>query len=94
MQYEPRPVDTSAVVVPPELLALTERQAENTHEVWARRKLADGWRYGPQTDPAAKTHCDLIPYADLSEDKKAYDRDTALETIKLILALGYKVMPG
>jgi hypothetical protein len=93
MVYEPRPMDTSAVVLPVELKGLTERLAENAHDVWARRKLADGWVYGPTVDPATKRHPDLVPYADLPEDKKAYDRDTALETLKLILSLGYVITP-
>lgn len=93
MPYVPRPMDTSAVRLPDALCALTERLAENTHEVWARRKLADGWTYGPTADDAARRHPDLVPYDELPEEKKAYDRDTALETIKLILALGYTIAP-
>ena len=93
MSYQPLPTDTSAVRLSDSLRALTERLAENTHDVWARRKLADGWTYGPTADTAAKRHPDLVPYADLPEDKKAYDRDTALEAIKLILALGYVIVP-
>jgi hypothetical protein len=59
----------------------------------ARRKLADGWTYGPALDDDARRHPDLVPYDQLPEDKKAYDRDTALETLKLILALGYQIVP-
>ncbi len=56
-------------------------------------KLADGWTYGPTTDAAAKRHPDLVAYDQLPEDKKEYDRDAALETLKLILALGYNIVP-
>ena len=35
---------------------------------------------------------DLVPYDQLPEDKKEYDRDTAMETIKAILALGYTIL--
>lgn len=93
MAYVPRPVDTSAVRLPESLGALTERLAANTHDVWARRKLAEGWTYGPTVDDATKRHPDLVPYEELPEDRKAYDRDTVLETLKLILALGYTVVP-
>ena len=93
MCYEPRPADTSAVSLPVQLRELTERLAANAHAVWARRKLADGWTYGPVHDAAARKHPDLVPYDELPEDKKAYDRDTALETIKLILSLGYTITP-
>ncbi len=95
MRYEPNPVDTSAVILPDDLRDLTERLAENTHDVWARRKLADGWTWGPTTDAATKKHPDLVAYGQLPEDKKEYDRDAAVETIKLILSLGYTIgTPG
>lgn len=91
MNYVPKPVDTSAVKLPDDLRELTERLAENAHDVWARRKLADGWTWGPTVDAAGKKHPDLIPYDQLPEDKKEYDRDTAMETIKAILSLGYTI---
>jgi hypothetical protein len=93
MAYVPHPVDTTSIQLPAELQTLTERLAENTHDVWARRKLADGWVYGATVDAAAKKHADLVPYDQLTDDKKAYDRDSALETLKLILALGYTIVP-
>jgi hypothetical protein len=93
MNYVPKPVDTSSSPLPGELEALTERLSENAHDAWALRKLADGWTYGPALDAVAKTHPDLVPYAQLPEEKKAYDRDTAMGTLKLILALGYAIVP-
>jgi hypothetical protein len=89
--YEPQPIDTSAVELPADLLELTERLAENTHEVWARQRIADGWTHGPERDDAQKHHPCLVPYAELSEGEKQYDRNTALETLKMILALGYEI---
>ncbi len=53
--------------------------------------MAEGWRYGPRRDDAKKCHPSLVPYKDLSESEKDYDRNTALETLKVILALGYKI---
>jgi hypothetical protein len=91
MNYIPKPLDTSAVKLSDDLHELTEQLAENAHDVWARRKLADGWTWGPAVDAAQKKHTDLIPYDQLPEDKKEYDRDTAMETIKAILSLGYTV---
>jgi len=89
--YTPHPVDTSAVTLDNELLELTEQIAENVHEVWAVGRIADGWTYGETRDDVKKTTPCLVPYADLTEIEKAYDRNTALETIKLIIALGYTV---
>lgn len=90
--YTPAPIDTSQIELPPEIQQLAERLAENTHEVWAAQRLADGWRLGPERDDAQKLHPCLIPYADLPEAEKAYDRNTALETLRLISLLGYGIV--
>jgi hypothetical protein len=93
MTYQPTPIPTQDVVLPDALLELTERLAENTHEVWAQRRLAEGWTYGPRRDDSAKTHPCLVPYADLPESEKDYDRGTAMETLKAIIVLGYQIVP-
>ena len=90
-QYDPIPVDTSDVVLPAELLALTERIAENVHDVWAAGRIAAGWTYGPAKDSEKKTTPLLVAYSDLPDEEKAYDRNTALETLKLIVKLGYSI---
>jgi ryanodine receptor 2 len=91
--YTPRPIDTSAVTLSPEILKLTERLAENTHDNWSLQRLADGWTLGPKRDDALKQHPCLIPYSDLPESEKQYDRNTALNTLRAIIALGYKIQP-
>lgn len=91
MTYVPQPIDTSAVELPPHLVVLTERLAESTHDHWASQRLADGWTLGPRRDDEAKTHPCLVPYDELPESEKEYDRRTALETLKAILALGYRI---
>jgi ryanodine receptor 2 len=91
MTYEPKPLDTSAVVLPPDVVALTERLAENAHEVWAVTRIKQGWTFGPVRDDANKKHPCLVPYADLPDSEKEYDRGTAMETLKAVLALGYVV---
>ena len=91
MTYKPAPRDTSGIVLPRPIEALTELLARNTHENWARQRIAEGWRYGPQRDDERKEHPNLVPYEELSEADKEYDRSTAMETIKAILALGYRI---
>jgi hypothetical protein len=91
--YEPRPVDTANVVLPSQLLALIERLAENAHDVWARQRLQEGWDYGRQRDDGRKEHPGLVPYAELSESERQYDRNVAVETLKAILTLGYRILP-
>ena len=91
MSYQPRPIDTTAVALPPELLPLTERLAENAHDLWAAERIAQGWSFGPRRDDARKQHPCLIPYSELPESEKEFDRQTALGSLKAVYALGYRI---
>ena len=94
MTYQPRPIDVSGISsLPEELQRLTERLAENTHDLWAAQRLSEGWSYGPRRDDANKLHPCLVPYDQLPESEKEYDRITALGTLKAILSLGYRILP-
>lgn len=90
-RYLPRPIDISDVQLPEELNPLVEQIAENVHEVWAQSRMEQGWTYGIERNDALKQHPCLIPYEELPEIEKAYDRDTAIGTLKLICKLGFKV---
>lgn len=93
--YAPNPIATHAVELPATLDSLLEQLAEHVHDVWARQRLKDGWRYGPARDDRQKTHPGLVSYADLTESEKEYDRETARETLKAIMKLGYRIeSPG
>ena len=89
--YTPNPKNLDAIVLPEDLSALTELIAENVHEVWAASRIAQGWSYGPVRDDEKKQTPCLVPYADLPEEEKQYDRDTAMQTLKLIVSLGYDI---
>lgn len=89
--YIPRPADTSSVELPPELAALSEELARNVHEVWAAGRIAEGWRPGPGRDRRAKIHECLVPYDELDETEKDYDRRTSAETLKFILSRGFTI---
>jgi len=89
--YDPKPIDTAEVTLTPEILDLTERLAKSAHDAWARKRLEEGWRCGPHRDDAKKEHPCLVPYEDLPDSEKEYDRRVALETLKLLLALGYRI---
>ena len=91
-QYTPKPVDTTGVQLDDDLLQLAELMAKNVHEVWARTRLDQGWTYGPQRDDAAKLHPCLVPYDDLPEEEKVYDRNTSLETLRFIVANGFDIV--
>ena len=90
--YTPVPIDTSDVVLSEELLALTEKIAENVHEVYVKSRMDEGWVYGEYRDDVKKTNPTLIPYSELPESEKEYDRNTALGTIKLIKKLGFRII--
>jgi ryanodine receptor 2 len=94
MAYFPRPIDTKQVHLPEELEALRERLARNVHEEWAMRRLGEGWRPGPERDDVRKLHPCLVEYDKLPEEEKEYDRATAMQTLKVILALGYRIGKG
>lgn len=90
--YTPKPIDTSDVVLDGEILALSEALARNTHEVWSENRIKDGWTYGERRDDERRLHPCLIPYEELPEEEKEYDRHTSLEALKLITKLGYKIV--
>lgn len=90
-KYVPQPMDTSDVQLPEELNDLIEQMSKNVHEVWAKSRMDQGWSYGPERSDILKQHPCLIPYEDLPEIEKAYDRDTALGTLKLISRLGFEI---
>ena len=89
--YTPTPVDTSNIQLPEELMALAEAISKNVHEVWAQNRMNEGWTYGPvRDDEKRQTPC-LVPYDQLPEEEKAYDRNTAFGTLKFIVAQGFKI---
>lgn len=90
-KYIPSPIDTSEISLPESLDCLVEALAENVHEVWAKSRMEQGWTYGPERNDAMKQHPCLVPYGDLPEEEKDYDRGTAISTLKLITKLGYRI---
>ena len=89
--YRPSPIDTGSVELPEELLELAEKIAENVHEVWSAGRMSEGWTYGENRDDQAKRHPCLVPYGQLTESEKEYDRRTSQETLKLIIKLGFEI---
>lgn len=89
--YEPRPIDTSQVEFDRDLQDLASSLVVNAHETWARQRIADGWSYGPQRDDEAKEHPCLVPYDELPESEKEYDRIMITEALKGVIALGFTI---
>ena len=90
-KYVPNPVDTTDVKLPMELESLVEEMAKNVHEVWVQTRISQGWSFGEERNDATKKHPCLVPYEELSEEEKTYDRNTSVQTLKLILKLGFKI---
>ncbi len=89
--YEPRPIDTSDIKLPEELVELIEQVAENVHDIWAEGRMKEGWTYGKERDLKNMLDNRLVPYNQLSETEKNYDRSTAIGTIKLIIKKGFRI---
>ena len=86
-----KPIDASGVEIPPELGELIERLARNNHDIWAQERMREGWTLGPARDDAKKRHPMLVPYEDLPESEKSYDRKMAVGVLKAVLAAGYEI---
>ena len=91
-KYNPQPIDTSDISLPPDLESLVESMSRNVHEVWAATRISQGWTYGKQRNDELKKHPCLVPYDELPEDEKEYDRNTSKETLKMIIQLGYQIV--
>ena len=91
MSYVPEPIDTRDIVLPESLSDLIELLAKNAHDIWAERRMADGWSHGAGRDDEGKTHPELVPYEDLPDSEKQYDRAMAAGTLQAILKLGFRI---
>lgn len=90
-KYYPKPIDTSRIEMPQDLLGLADTLARNVHETWALERINQGWEYGPERNDARKLHPCLVPYDELPDSEKKFDHITAMETLKVIIGLGYKI---
>ena len=92
-QYIPKPADIADLQLPDELIGLSEVIAKNVHEVWAQNRINEGWSYGETRNDELKLTPCLVPYEELPEIEKEYDRNTAMNTLKLIMKLGFEIKP-
>ena len=89
--YIPQPIDTTDVKLPEDLESLVEQMSKNVHEIWAETRISQGWTFGEKRNDDLKTHPCLVPYEELPEEEKAYDRNTSIGTLKLIMKLGFRI---
>jgi len=88
LKYEPKPIDTSKVKLAPYLEEIIEKLSISVHDNWAQKRISEGWKYGPKRDDILREHPCLVPYAELPEEEKDYDRKTLTESIKMLIASG------
>ena len=60
--------------------------------IWSRAAMHEGWIYGPVRNDSKKQHPDLVPYAQLPDSEKEYDRIMAMNTLRLVRRLGYDII--
>lgn len=90
--YNPKPIDLSEVELTDDLNELREAIAENAHEIWAEGRKAEGWTWGPERNDEKKHNPCMVPYSELPDSEKQYDREMAMKTIKLLKKLGYDLI--
>ena len=89
--YTPKPLNTDDIILPKEIEELVEKLAEQVHENWSISRIKEGWTYGSRRNDEKKTTPCLVPYNELPESEKEYDRITATQTLKFILKQGFKL---
>lgn len=89
--YNPKPINTEGIDLPEDLIELREKIAKNVHDIWAKQRIEQGWSYGEVRNDEMKQHPCLVPYDELPESEKEFDRNTTMETLKLIIKLNWKI---
>lgn len=90
--YNPQPINVEDIDLDANLEELTEAIAENAHDIWARARMDEGWTYGPVRNDDLKQHPDLVPYSQLPDSEKEYDRLMAMNTLRLVRRLGFDII--
>ena len=91
MTYRPTPIQTYDIELDNDLHELVKQLAQSNNDHWARQPMDHGWTYGPERDDQKETHSGLLPHGQLTKTEKGYDRTSVIETLKAIIAAGYKI---
>jgi RyR domain len=92
--YSPKPIDTAHIQLTADQRHLVEALAANVHDVWAHKRIKDGWRHGATRNDELRTHPCLVPYAELPEAEKEYDRVMVEQVVRAAISLGYRIEHG
>ncbi|MBF0556538.1 MAG: DUF4071 domain-containing protein [Nitrospirae bacterium] len=88
--YTPKPIDCEIINLPAYIEQAIELLAKNAHDIWAQKRIEEGWSLGPRNDKLKQNPC-LVPYDELPESEKEYDRNAVTTTVKALIGLGYKI---
>ncbi|MCM1326413.1 MAG: RyR domain-containing protein [Bacteroidales bacterium] len=91
MAYVPKPIDLTEVKLSKSLEEDLEKIARNIHDTWALQRMQKGWEYGEHFDEKSLKHPCMVEYEKLPEPEKDIDRATAIQTIKMLLWMGYRI---
>uniref|UniRef100_A0A6I8P2E1 Ryanodine receptor 2 n=1 Tax=Ornithorhynchus anatinus TaxID=9258 RepID=A0A6I8P2E1_ORNAN len=89
--FNPQPVDTSNITIPEKLEYFINKYAEHSHDKWSMEKLANGWIYGEIYSDSSKVQPLMKPYKLLSEKEKEIYRWPIKESLKTMLAWGWRI---
>ena len=68
-----------------------EKLAEMEHERWVAERRAAGWMAGPERDTERKITPYLVPYAELPEEVKEWDRQAVRAIPEVLAATGFEL---
>jgi hypothetical protein len=68
-----------------------EKLAAVEHDRWNSEKRIAGWRFGRTRDPKEMTTPYLVPYQELDEDVKEWDRQSVREIPALLADAGFEI---
>ncbi|XP_031448184.1 ryanodine receptor 2 [Phasianus colchicus] len=89
--FNPQPVDTSNITIPEKLEYFINKYAEHSHDKWSMEKFANGWTYGETYSESAKVQPLMKQYKLLSEKEKEIYRWPIKESLKTMLAWGWRI---
>lgn len=89
--YIPNPILLNDNSLPVELHMILDDLAKNVHEEWAAGRIREGWKYGKQRNDDLKEHPTIVPYEELPESEKEYDRRTVMTTLSYLIEKGYEI---
>ena len=90
--YTPQPICVDDIELSPELIELGEAIAENAHEIWAKNRMEEGWTWGKERNDSLRQTPVMVPYSNLPESEKEYDRKMAMQTLRLVQKMGYRIV--